>query len=395
MNTIEPFLVIDRPMRQMISLPTEADASAFIERENNLWSWIDDSAGHGYGQVNNAVGRYRPENWVQQFRNALAQDKKDEFKQQMRARYGGCLCAIDPEAHAIQKLGETNKLVAAVALTTIHGEAPLVDQNFLRNEIMNRIGVAHGNALLAGLDSSSLAGTKRELMESRSQIELEAQRMRLVIDKSNAEAIENAEQIKTAANAQGAAHEELFSKAEAERSEAYSKLRGDLEATATAFEIQMETQAPVAYWRKRACHYRRASRWALFFLLTFALCAVPSLSYLYNQTASHLPTDATNVPYAALFRASAFAILMTSIAFWAARILLRIFLSTRHLTTDAEERRTMITTFLALTRKSAVKDDDRKFILAALFRPGADGIVNDESAPDTMFAALMGGILRK
>jgi Family of unknown function (DUF6161) len=75
--------------------------------------------------------------------------------------------------------------------------------------------------------------------------------------------------------------------------------------------------------------------------------------------------------------------------------LLRIFLSTRHLTTDAEERRTMITTFLALTRKSAVKDDDRKFILAALFRPGADGIVNDESAPDTMFAALMGGILRK
>jgi hypothetical protein len=55
----------------------------------------------------------------------------------------------------------------------------------------------------------------------------------------------------------------------------------------------------------------------------------------------------------------------------------------------------MITTFLALTRKSLVADDDRKFILASLFRPGADGIVKEEAAPDTMFAALLGGILKK
>jgi hypothetical protein len=111
--------------------------------------------------------------------------------------------------------------------------------------------------------------------------------------------------------------------------------------------------------------------------------------------ASHLPGDAVTVPYAALFRASTFALLMTSIAFWVGRVLLRIYLSARHLTTDAEERRTMITTFLALTRKSIIKDDDRKFILAALFRPGADGIVNEEAASDTMFAALLGSILKK
>ena len=86
---------------------------------------------------------------------------------------------------------------------------------------------------------------------------------------------------------------------------------------------------------------------------------------------------------------------MTSIAFWAGRVILRIYLSARHLTTDAEERRTMITTFLALTKKGSVSEDDRKFILAALFRPGTDGIVKEESAPDTMFAALMGSILKR
>jgi hypothetical protein len=55
----------------------------------------------------------------------------------------------------------------------------------------------------------------------------------------------------------------------------------------------------------------------------------------------------------------------------------------------------MITTFLALTRKGTVNDEDRKFILAALFRPGADGIMREEAAPDTIFAALMSSILKK
>jgi len=36
-----------------------------------------------------------------------------------------------------------------------------------------------------------------------------------------------------------------------------------------------------------------------------------------------------------------------------------------------------------------VRGDDREF------RPGVDGIVNEGAAPDTMFAALMGSILKK
>jgi Family of unknown function (DUF6161) len=95
-----------------------------------------------------------------------------------------------------------------------------------------------------------------------------------------------------------------------------------------------------------------------------------------------LPATGTEIPYAALFKATAFAILMTTIAFWIGRILLRMYLSGHHLATDAEERRTMIMTFLALAKNKSVEENDRKLILTALFRPGSDGIVKDDAAPE-------------
>lgn len=232
-------------------------------------------------------------------------------------------------------------------------------------------------------------------MEAQAQVEIEVQRMRALLVASKAEAALTSQKIQGAADAVRFANEESFTSAETSRVEAFEKLREELEATLKAFEVRMELQSPVAYWKKRANQYKRASQVTLAILLIFSIGGVVLLHWLYETAALHLPTDSANVPYAALFRTSAFAVLMTSVVFWAGRVLLRIYLSSRHLTTDAEERRTMITTFLALTRKSALNDDDRKFILAALFRPGADGIVSEEAAPDTMFAALMGNILKK
>jgi hypothetical protein len=392
----EPFLVIDRPARPMITLSSKSDAQAFIDREKQLWTWIPGQFNHNYAQIGTVANRYRLERWTERFNDTLKEANKNQFEQLMRQRYSTdqCLCAIDPEAEAIHSIGQTDARIGIVALATIHGEAPTTDQNFYR-DLRDRIGIAHGAALLAGVDSSVVKGALTDLQVAREANEREAQRMRALIDVSLDNSIERAETIETAAAKLGQTHEERFLAAEAERAESYSRLREQLDATLKAFEIQMELQAPVAYWKARARQYRRGSHWAIGFLVTFAIAAAVGLFLLYDLASAHLPADAANVPYAALFRASAFALLMTSIAFWIGRVLLRIYFSARHLATDAEERRTMITTFLALTKKSVVKDDDRKFILAALFRPGADGIVSEESAPDTMFAALMGSILKK
>lgn len=393
----EPFLVIDRLPRPTIVLPKKSDAAAFLETEERVWAWANQPLQEGPGSIRNRLSQYRPDEWVPGFRQALGQSSADQFFEAMRRRFGNeqALCGLDPESHALHVLSQMDSFVAAVALATIHGEAPVNDPNFLRNNVRNRIGIAHGTALLAGLDRAIIDGTKHELVEMRAAIDLEAQQMRALIDDYRVASEKNSEEIKTAAHALGDAHEAAFSKAESERAEGYKKLHAELEATLRTFEVRMQLQAPVAYWKKRAAEYRKAANWSLAILILFSMASVAGLYWLYERAASHLPTDSTTVPYAALFRASTFALLMTSIALWAGRVILRIHLSARHLTTDAEERRTMITTFLALTRKASVSEEDRKFILAALFRPGTDGIVKEESAPDTMFAALMGSILKR
>ena len=392
----EPFLAIHRTQRAMIVLATASDAAAFLSEEEKLWAWTREPVEASHGSINNCISRYRADNWMPSLKQALVQNSEN-FKQAMRQRYQQehMLCNLDLESQALQVLSEPDRVVAAVALATVHGEAPFQDPNFFRSDIRNRIGVAHGNALLAGLDPRILDGTNRKLLESRSSIELEAQRIRSLIDTQQKIGNQSTEEIKSAAHALGAAHEAAFSKAESERAETYQRLQSELEATLRAFEVRMQLQAPVKYWKTRALEYRTAARWSLTVLILFSIASVTSLYLLYETAASHLPTDSTAIPYAALFRASAFALLMTSIAFWAGRVMLRIYLGARHLTTDAEERRTMITTFLALTKRASVSDEDRKLILAALFRPGTDGLVKEESAPDTVFAALMGSVLRR
>jgi hypothetical protein len=50
---------------------------------------------------------------------------------------------------------------------------------------------------------------------------------------------------------------------------------------------------------------------------------------------------------------------VTTIVFWIGRVLLRIYLSDRHLLSDAEERVAMILTYLALSNDGKVETSDR------------------------------------
>jgi hypothetical protein len=84
--------------------------------------------------------------------------------------------------------------------------------------------------------------------------------------------------------------------------------------------------------------------------------------------------------------------IITTIVFWISRVLLRIYLSDRHLLTDAEERVAMIKTYLALSNEGKVEAVDRALILAPLFRSASDGIVKDEG-PDASVAGVLAKLL--
>jgi hypothetical protein len=131
-------------------------------------------------------------------------------------------------------------------------------------------------------------------------------------------------------------------------------------------------------------------------LIAYSIVALLYLQWAFEKAAAHLPTNPGEpISVAALFKAGAFALVVTSVAFWIGRVLLRIFLSNQHLATDAYERMTMVMTFLALVRSKSIKDEERQLILAPLFRSAADGIVKDDTSPDTAIATFLSGLVKK
>lgn len=94
-----------------------------------------------------------------------------------------------------------------------------------------------------------------------------------------------------------------------------------------------------------------------------------------------------------LLFAAASTMLYLTMFLWTMRILVRVYMTEHHLAIDAESRASMAQTYLALIKEGAATDDDRKIVLASLFRPVVDGIVKDDAMPAITPAALLSGII--
>ena len=69
---------------------------------------------------------------------------------------------------------------------------------------------------------------------------------------------------------------------------------------------------------------------------------------------------------------------------WFIRLVVKVFLSNLHLLSDANERETMILTYLAFEREeNTLKDTDRDLILPSIFRVSANGFIKDDSSPNS------------
>lgn len=71
-------------------------------------------------------------------------------------------------------------------------------------------------------------------------------------------------------------------------------------------------------------------------------------------------------------------LLIMSVLMWAVRLQYRIFLSERHLSLDASEKKAFAQTYLAIKSESKVDAASEAIVLAALFRPTQDGIIKDD-----------------
>jgi len=143
--------------------------------------------------------------------------------------------------------------------------------------------------------------------------------------------------------------------------------------------------APTDYWRQRATTLTQLTGWFAIafgaviavFVLIFFTQGVPYLHQISTAGAAQNHVDVILLVLPLLIPAFC--------GIWILRILGRLLTSYLRLSEDARERKTMVETFLALSKEGAdgkalLQPEDRHLILKALFRPG-DGGNADDSPP--------------
>lgn len=158
------------------------------------------------------------------------------------------------------------------------------------------------------------------------------------------------------------------------------------------FRKKMSLREPVAYWATKATEHIRAL-WAL--VLVGVALGVAAGFVLWslvpdwllpvapgaNQGASGTsPSPSTPIPS---YFGIAFLVGVAAMLLWPVRVVIKLALGQLHLANDAREREMMIKTFLSMNDQSdnAMKDGERAFALAAVFRPASDGFVKDDASP--------------
>lgn len=169
-----------------------------------------------------------------------------------------------------------------------------------------------------------------------------------------------------------AAHQADFKK---QYDEALAEATSELENLTKTYDEKLALHASVKYWGlQHESHTTKAKVFAVALGITTAIVLATIIVFAFYG----LDQPIKQVSVSKLLTAAA----LTTFGLWAIKILANIFMSHLHLATDAQERRTMIHTYLALTRKGqGPKEEDRQLILQTLFRPSTTDMVKNDQGP--------------
>lgn len=171
----------------------------------------------------------------------------------------------------------------------------------------------------------------------------------------------------------------LLSSSDGAHSKALAEHQGKMDALQKAFGDGMALRAPVEYWKVKAKNHADKAQE----LLKASFIAMGLLAVVLCLAAWWTLSGTADV------RKFTVVVLLGTLGIWAIRLIVRMFLSNSHLATDAEERVTMVQTYLSLLEEGKMESgDDRKLILAPLFRPASDGLVKDEGLPHPVLELL-------
>lgn len=166
------------------------------------------------------------------------------------------------------------------------------------------------------------------------------------------------------------------------------------------YHTELAVRAAVTYWNTKASEHQKSARLWGQASIGYGLAALLAILWLHNSMSGTPPgiqklIDDGSIPTESVMAAVTQGLLASAVGFlplallivWPVRILLRNYLSERHLATDAAERSMIVRTYVALVNdpdvsgRDGLKEQVLPQALQGIFRHAADGIVKDDGMP--------------
>ena len=150
-------------------------------------------------------------------------------------------------------------------------------------------------------------------------------------------------------------------------------------------KLYKSSEADVKYWTDKAEKHRNLSiGFGLAFILTLIGVGYYGFQEVYALFRNVSPSEKLE------YWAIALIIISAVVGISIVRLIVGVMLNHIHLQRESSERATMVLTYLALLREgSELKDDEKKLILQALFKPGAAGSIKDNAIPPSIYDFIM------
>jgi Family of unknown function (DUF6161) len=365
-------------------------ANAWLQREQDLWSWLNsrDHGAHEQGlrqalsQLNQALSHTQQ---APQYKDSNPQQYQQLISEiENLARNVFTHRRLPHSSAPLAKRIETYRTDAGDRAASFFASVFVVPQqgtHFQPQDLLGWRGLTEGLIERFNLVHAPQKSRKQAAEQSFEQLRGRAEE--LVGEKTEAyEALHRdyillAEKIRSVADEHAAEFAAMQTKRDSEFENQAAEHKREMENLRKTFREEIALRAPADYWEKKRLGHMRASGITgglSFGSIIIAAVLLGWLSHdLLRTTATATPPEAWRV---------AVLLLIGVFAVWAVRLVVRMFLSHLHLSTDAAERVVMIRTYLSLLEGDRLASkEDRQLILQALFRPASDGIVKDEGIP--------------
>jgi len=394
----EPLFTLDLSENGGLFAPTTLEqARTWIQRERSFWSWINQQSFGNHDQgikqaleklnqaINNAqqAQQYK-DSHPQQYQveiSTVQNQVKDAFVQR-KLPHSSSPLAQRIDAYRKATDDQTGSFFASVFVPPSQGH------QFHPQDLAAWRGMVEGLIDRFSLGNAPPKGRKQAADQSFEQLRVKAEALlgekTTTYDALHRDYGTLAEGIRASAGEQTSQFNTSQVNREGDFETLVTEHKEEMENLRKTFREEIALRAPAEYWEiKRKGHDRMARITGVLAFGSMGGAAIFLSLFIHDLLGNTAPGTAPESWKVAML------VLIGLFTVWALRLVVRMFLSHLHLSTDAAERVVMVRTYLSLLEGDRLSgNDDRQLILQALFRPASDGIVKDEGLPPSIFEFL-------